>query len=171
MRVRRALRHATPPAADATFEVGQDVLVWRERKVESRIGEWIGPYKVHAVDQPKKLVFVKDSEEGDPRPFNVTQVKAYRTPEQTNHAFMSEVLHSLSDFSSPKDEDMFLTEVLTPGDPRCSSKEMTSAKKAEIRYLLKRGTFKVILRDDIRIDANVLPGRFVLTIKSTDDEV
>ena len=46
---------------------------------------------------------------------------------------------------------------------------MTSAKKAEIRNLLKRGTFKVILREDIPNDANVLPGRFVLTIKSTDD--
>ena len=156
VRVRRALRHATLPAADATFEVCQDVLVWRERRVESLIGEWIGPYKVHAVDQPKKLVFVKDSEEGDLRPFNVTQVKPYRTPEQTNHAFMTEILHSVSTFSSPKDEDMCLTEVRPPGDPRCSSKEKTSAKKAEIRNLLKRGTFKVILREGIPNDANVL---------------
>ena len=169
VRVQRALRHATPPAADATFQVGQGVLIWRERRVESRIGEWIGPCNVHSVDQQKKLLFVKDSEDGDPRPFNITQVKPYRTPEQINHSFMSDIRQGLSDFSSPKDEDLFLTEILTPGDPRCSSKEITSAKKAEISNLHKRGTFKAILREESPDNANVLPGSFVSTIKSTED--
>ena len=39
-----------------------------------------------------------------------------------------------------------------------------------MRNLLMRGTFKVILREGIPDDANVLPGRFVLTIKSTDED-
>lgn len=43
------------------------------------------------------------------------------------------------------------------------------AKKKEIKGLLERGTFKVILREDVNSDANVLPGHFVLAIKSTKD--
>ena len=39
--------------------------------------------------------------------FKVTKVKPYRTPEQT-YPFMNDIRHCLSDFSSLKDEDMFL---------------------------------------------------------------
>ena len=44
---------------------------------------------------------------------------------------------------------------------------MTAAKKKEIRNLLKRKTFKIILKEDILPYGNVLPGRFVLAIKSS----
>ncbi len=46
---------------------------------------------------------------------------------------------------------------------------MTAAKRAKIKNLLDRGTFEVVLREDLLLDGNILPGRFVLTIKSTDD--
>lgn len=46
---------------------------------------------------------------------------------------------------------------------------MNAAKKAEIKNLLDRGTFKIFLRDDIPKDRNVLPGRFVLAVKPTED--
>ena len=39
VRLKRGLRNETPPAAESVFEVGQRVLVWRERRVENRIGE------------------------------------------------------------------------------------------------------------------------------------
>ena len=48
---------------------------------------------------------------------------------------------------------------------------MTAAKIKEIKGLLARGTFKVILREDIPPDGNVLPGCFVLAIKSNDDGI
>lgn len=35
--------------------------------------------------------------------------------------------------------------------------------------MLKRGTFKVVLCEDVSNDANILPGRLVLNIKSTED--
>ena len=65
---------------------------------------------------------------------------------------------------------VFLTEVLDPDEYRAIGKEMTDAKKQEIRNLLERGTFKVILKEEIPSDANVVPGRFVLTIKSSLDK-
>ncbi|CAN8072966.1 unnamed protein product [Agarophyton chilense] len=42
-------------------------------------------------------------------------------------------------------------------------------RKSKSRTFLDRGTFKVILKEDVPIDGNILPGRFVLAIKSTDD--
>ena len=64
---------------------------------------------------------------------------------------------------------VFLTEIITKKDPRATSKEMTEAKKTKIRNLLKQGTFKVTLKEDVPSDGNVLPGRFVLALKSTKD--
>ena len=46
---------------------------------------------------------------------------------------------------------------------------MYTAVAKEIRGLFDRGTFKVILREEVPTDANVLPGRFILAIKSTED--
>ena len=46
---------------------------------------------------------------------------------------------------------------------------MTEAKKTELRNLLKRGAFKVIVKEDVPLDVNVLPGRFELALKSTED--
>ena len=57
-----------------------------------------------------------------------------------------------------------LTEITTRGDPRAYSPQMTATKKAEIKNLLERGTFKVILKEEIPPDGNILPGRFVLSV-------
>ena len=46
---------------------------------------------------------------------------------------------------------------------------MNEARRKEIKTLLERGTFKEILREEIPPDGNILPGRFVLAIKSTED--
>lgn len=42
LRVHQALRHQVPTAADVTLEVGDNVLVWRERVIADHIGEWAG---------------------------------------------------------------------------------------------------------------------------------
>lgn len=46
---------------------------------------------------------------------------------------------------------------------------MTDAIRALVKGLLQRGTFKIILREEIPPDGNVMPGRFFLAIKSTED--
>ena len=46
---------------------------------------------------------------------------------------------------------------------------MNEAGRKEIKTLLERGTFKVILRKEVPPDGNILPGRFMLAIKSTED--
>lgn len=44
-----------------------------------------------------------------------------------------------------------------------------AAKNSEIAGLLSFVTFRVILREEVIFDANVLPGCSVLTIKTTED--
>eukprot|EP00171_Calliarthron_tuberculosum_P022450 IDg22450t1 len=68
LRIARALRHAIPPAADISYEPGEQVLVWREKQVNNRIGEWMGPKTVHGFDPERKLVYVTDSAVGNPAP-------------------------------------------------------------------------------------------------------
>ena len=78
--------------------------------------------------------------------------------------------HPLSNFTTPTlDSDIFMTEIIPNSDDRASTPEMLEARAEEIRNLIKRKTFKVILKEDLPADANVLPGRFVLALKSTVD--
>ena len=167
VRIKRALRHSVPPSADVALNVGQKVLVWREKQVENRIGEWIGPFVVQAVDREKKLVFVQDSTVGAVRPFGQTQVKPYLTADEASTSFFQDLREALT---SAYSQHTFLTEVISPTDPRAYSPQMTAAKRKEIMSLMRRGTFKVILKEEIPPDGNVLPGRFVLAIKSTEDD-
>ena len=169
LRFKRALRHATPSSASIVYSPGDQVLVWREKQFDSRIGEWVGPFTITAVDEEKKQVFIQDSRVGQSRPFNIAQVKRYHQPEQLAETFMADLRNSLQYFQSPEDDDVYLTEIIPNRDERATSVEMREAKLQEIKNLLNRGTFKVILREEIPKDVNVLPGRFVLALKSTED--
>jgi len=170
LRVKRALQLKVPPSADAVYQPGDKVLVWREKIVLNRIGEWLGPFTVILADRQRKLVYVQDCEIGPARPFGYAQVKAYISPHESAQTFFSELHTAFAEYRSDTDETaVMLTEVISNQDPRASAPEMAEAKRAEIRGLLERGTFKVILREEIPKDANVLPGRFVMSIKSSED--
>lgn len=64
---------------------------------------------------------------------------------------------------------MHLTEIISNKDPRAFSKEVTAAKRQEIKNLLDKGTFEITLDGEVPPKANALPGRFVLTLKSIKD--
>lgn len=55
------------------------------------------------------------------------------------------------------------TEVILPRDPR--SGLFDEAKRREIEGLLQRGTFKLVLREELPSNPNIVPSRFVLAIK------
>ena len=65
-----------------------------------------------------------------------------------------------------------LTEVVHNDDPRLNSLPFKEAKEKEISGLVKRQTWRVIKKSDLPPSANVLSGRFVLTMKNlgTDHE-
>lgn len=62
--------------------------------------------------------------------------------------------------SNAQREMVWVTEVLEPTGHRAMSEQMQEAKRAEIRNLLDRGTFKVILKEEVPPEANILPGPF-----------
>jgi hypothetical protein len=68
--------------------------------------------------------------------------------------------------------NIHVTEVICNGDHR--ERLLEDAKKKEVAGLIRRGTWKVVLKEDIEPDANIImSGRFVLSIKNsgTDEEM
>lgn len=66
--------------------------------------------------------------------------------------------------------NVYITQVITKGDPWANSYKMLQDKKGEIQRLLRRGRFKVVLQEKVPHDANILGGRFFLAIKNTDTQ-
>lgn len=82
---------------------------------------------------------------------------------------MAHLCKGLSVLSSLKEDIVLPTEVLDPEDERARSIQMTRAKQKEVRDLLKRGTFKIILKEAVSSNANVFSGRLLLAIRSDLD--
>lgn len=76
-RVDRALPHNVPCFADTSFEPGDKVLVWKEKQLAGRIGEWIGPLTVESFDAEWKLTFIVDQAGVEKFQFNYVQVKVF----------------------------------------------------------------------------------------------
>lgn len=81
------------------------------------------------------------------------------------------LVNSISRFGTrpAKETSVNLKNVVCHHDPEANSKQMKAAKQDEIQNLLRREAFKVVLKEDNLSDASVLPGRFVLAVKSISD--
>ena len=155
-----------PPSTDFSYAPGDKVLVWREKVIENRIGEWLGPYTVVTHDAQSKIVLVRKNDKSTPERYNITLVKLFIEPIPAATNFMTKLNSALTHFRTPVfAPTIALTEVIDKHDPRASSPEMKSAIDSEVQDLLKRGTFKVILKEELANGANALTPRFVLTIK------
>lgn len=170
MRIARGLRHAVPNASNHMYKPGDKILVWRENIVNNQIGEWLGPFEIEGMDERAKIAYIRDDVNSPARPFNIVQIKPYYSPDILAGDFISDVNNFFSYHCSPaNEEDIFMTEIISNDDPRAQCEEMNDAKRKEIRDLLRRGTFRAVLIDEVPPDANVIPGRFVLAIKSKLD--
>lgn len=170
LRIQRAFRHQTPPSSDHTYNPGDQVLVWREKQINHRIGEFLGPFTVTSFNKEQKLVYIQDTTSARILPFSTSQVKPYLQAPDLTSTFMTQLNESLTRFRSPSiSDDIFVAEIIRQSDPRSRTLEMRDAKQQEIRNLFRRGTFQIVLKEEVPDDANILPGRFVMTIKSTVD--
>ena len=59
-----------------------------------------------------------------------------------------------------------ITEVLHSADKRGDTVQFDFAKAKEMEGLVEKGFYKLMCKDDVSCDANVLGGRFVLYIKN-----
>jgi hypothetical protein len=67
-------------------------------------------------------------------------------------------------------ERVHITEIIEADDPRATCPKMQRAKVVEMKGLLEKGVFEIILRDDIPEGANTLGGRYVLALKDVGTE-
>lgn len=89
-------------------------------------------------------------------------------PNSLSTAVFADLNQSFDTYKTPTiEDDEFITEIIQSKDPRSHTPEMQETEQDEIINLIKRGTFKVILKKEVPPDANILPGRFVLALKST----
>ena len=63
-----------------------------------------------------------------------------------------------------------LTEIIKPNDPRENCPNMKEAKYAEIRDLVKRASFRAVLRTELSDGTSLIAARCVLAIKSDEGE-
>lgn len=68
--------------------------------------------------------------------------------------FLQQLLHGFN---------ILYTEIIKPGDPR--ENLFDEAKRKELIGLIERGTFRLVLREEMGENPNIIPSRFVLSIK------
>ena len=201
-KVERSLRHKARTAIDRSYQPRDEVLVWREKQVESRIGEWLGPYFSVIFDTTSKILVSKKDEKSALERYNTTRVKPFLRPQEAASAFLDVSHMSFAIYTNLDDNNVDsqsplqkhclgttygkrssdnqknpeittssiqVTEIIDKDDPRASSVEMRRAVMSQMRDLLKRGTFKIMLDEELRDWANALTARFVLAIKSNAD--
>ena len=167
-RIKRALLHKVPNASNYVFRPGTEVLVYREDEKK-----WKGPLTVKAVNE--KIATLRNDDNGAEADFNVQQLKPYfrpipfldKVPNKNSSYAMNYMLEDLATTKKPQSPDygVHLTEVILPGDPRSKDPRFAAAKEKEIRGLIERGTWKLVAKDEVPNNANIMGGRFVLAIK------
>lgn len=161
-RIRTALRTNVPPSAKYQLRSSQTVMAYSEKQKR-----WVKDLKIVRVSSNKffinngKRIFKLGISHVIPQPSN----------EETNA--VSTLLKRLFPLNSQSLPHILLTEILKPNDPRGESGDFYLAKAKEIVGLLDKKAFRVVLKEGIESNANVLGGRFVLTIthKNTEREV
>lgn len=169
LRIRKALMSRVPRTTDLVLHPGDQVRVFRETDKK-----YTGPYPVIRVDGKQVFVIDKDKE----KQFSLHQcIPAKDFDDIASGQNHMETMHSMVKqfVSRPHHREssplqIHITEVLKPRDPRCSSPEATKAKQKEIAELIKRGTWKIVLMEDIPKNSNVMNGRFVMAIKDIETD-
>jgi hypothetical protein len=165
LRVQALLKKSVPPAADRKLAVGQLVFVWREK--EKRYASPI--FNLSADGRQVTLSMDVDHHSG------IFSSDCIRPAPEMANVFLRSVKSHLSSFSGGDCHracytlyaPVFVTESVPNTDPRAKEPVFEAAKEKELLGLLKRGTFEIVLREDIPQNATVLKGRFVLVVKHT----
>lgn len=104
------------------------MLIWREWKIESCIGEWVGPYRVIKLGADGKPIYayIYDPD----KQFRIFQAKKYHRPDITPHVLLEFIYSGFAQFHSTEENDgLSLTEILDTNDERSDCQEMDEDKK------------------------------------------
>ena len=86
---KRSIKYKTPSATDHVFVPADSVLVWRERIVNKRVGEFIGPFIVLAFDPLSKNVIVDQNR--TKKRYTTAQVAPYKSEPEVLHDLITEL--------------------------------------------------------------------------------
>ncbi|MEM1283154.1 MAG: reverse transcriptase domain-containing protein [Chlamydiota bacterium] len=167
LRIRKAMLSKVPRNADLVLNPGDMVRVFRETD-----RKYLGPYPVIRVDGKQVFILINDKE----IQHSIHQVLHASEYDKiaNGELLLDEMKTMFSSFiSRPLHESndpyrIHITEVLHPADPRAFGKLATEAKKKEIEGLIRKGTWKIVLKEEVPRDANVLTSHFVITIKDVE---
>ena len=149
-RIRIAARKPAPPVTNRVFAPGDMVYVYRER-----LRKYTGPHMISTIHGKHARVHV--GENTGPRSFNIAQLRHSSLPNAT-----------VDNVKEPRYPPTVLhTEILSPGDPR--EQLFTEEKRKELVGLLERGAFRIVLREEAGDNPNVVPTRYVLAIKHSQN--
>lgn len=159
-RIKLAIRKNIPASALYNFTAGDLVLIYRE--LGKNTANWTGPYKILRVED--KNIFI--DRQGEEVKHSVHQAKPFIK------AGTDEILYNLCVALRPASstaenlKEALLTRVIPIASPEMNSPRFNNAKRKEITGLQEKGVWEIIDRDQVPRDANVLNGRFVLSIKN-----
>lgn len=148
--VNRGLKKIPPPTSDHVYSPGDFVYVYREG-----LKQYTGPHMIATVDQ--KSVRLHLGEKTGPRSFNISQIRPTNFREHHEQQF-EELINEFG---------ILFSEVIPTGDPREAF--FDDAIRSEILGLIEKGTFRITLEEELSEQKpNIIPSRFVLTIKHVD---
>ena len=169
IRVRKALLAKVPRNVDLVLKRGDLVRVFRE--TDKRYTE---PYPVERVDGTQVFIIVNNQEVQH----NIDQVMLATDFDNlvNGESSLETLFAATKQFRSTKSSRIphqpvvLITEVLHPRDPRNHTSEALKSKRKEIESLVQRGTWKVVIKEEVPSDANVISGRFVMAIKDVETD-
>ena len=148
---RERMKYATnkkPPALSASIRYRPGDLAYL---YSEKLKRYTRPHMVASAEGKEVRLHLGDPR--GPRSFNVAQLRPAPLPNAfaerlSEPPFPFQVLH---------------TEVLKPGDER--EELFDDEKRKELQGLINRGVFRVVIRQELPADANIVPSRYVLAIK------
>ena len=103
VRIKRALRLQTLQASDLTYKPGDKVLVWREKLVVNRIGEWTGPYTLCSYDAAVRIFLVQKEPESSHERCNIAQVRPLLDSIASMNHIVGSIASALNHFVTPSE--------------------------------------------------------------------
>lgn len=95
---------------------------------------------------------------------NISQVLP-DTADDEDHWTIIKLLRSIRQFNTGGPSRIMISEVLEPNDERSWSPQFEEAKQKEIAGLIEKVAFKIVLKNKVPEEANILDERFVLATK------
>ena len=116
----------------------------------------VGPHTVVTVDLGANIITVRREEESALKRYNLVQVKPFISIAEASTAIMDTLYSKFVSYASDPNKrrssanvpGIQATEIIHKDDPRAFSPKMKVALLNEVRDLLKRGTFEVILKEE-----------------------